>query len=97
MAKGEAESPKRLTKKVIKRGPRPKASVPPILKTDMANPKWEPEKVETMPAVEGWYIEEPIEPSATQASSIVKLGTAPTRETKTMAKRGPPIIKKRVR
>ena len=42
MVKGMAASPKKATYQVIKRGPRPKARVPPVLNTDMEKPAFVP-------------------------------------------------------
>ena len=66
MVAGMAFRPKKATYQVMNRGPRPKARVPPVLNTDIDRPAFEPEYRGTMPVTEGWNIEEPTEPSATQ-------------------------------
>src|SRR5512143_2246493 len=94
---GEADRPKRPTRKVIRRGPSPKAKVPPTLKMDMEKATWGPENVETMPAAVGWYMEEPIEPRTMKTRRSGKVGATPTREMKVIVKSGPPRTKSRVR
>jgi len=81
----------------MKSGPIAKARVPPMLKTDRENPKRLPECAETMPAVVGWNMDEPMDPKDIRRSRTKKHGAIPTRGIKTMARNGPPSIKKRVR
>jgi hypothetical protein len=64
---------------------------------DREKAKWEPAKLETIPAAVGWNMDDPMDPREIKTRRIEKVGATPTRGTKIMVRRGPPRTKKRVR